>query len=315
MMNNVKRVLCLCLAAALVAAAVPVMAAGTATFAVSEAAGNPGDTVTITVSTQNNPGIIGLQLAVHYDANVLELKNAEGGAFSGVAFGPLGKNPFSFNWVDAIHPDNTTNGVLATLTFAIKSTAPAGKTEVSVSYNPEDVFNLAWEDVTFATKAGGVTVGGNNSGTAQPPAQEDIVLHSVTESDGADRGLGFLFTVPATGAKMVRGSTADFSAATVPYQGNDCALLRVGALLTTDAAVGGNADKMLPSAKGVTDVAVTSLWDTAADACTYAVRLKNIPQSAVGSTVYARPYYVVRYQGKEVVVYGDIDATTYMNHR
>ena len=107
-----KKLLCLCAALALLVVAVPVSAAGEATFAVSDASGKPGDTITVTVSTENNPGIIGLQLAVSYDSNVLELKKAVGGVFSGIGFGPLDKNPVKFNWVDAIHPDNTTNGVI-----------------------------------------------------------------------------------------------------------------------------------------------------------------------------------------------------------
>lgn len=317
MMNQrVNKIVSICLAAALLLAAVPgigIAAAEAPTFAVSEATANPGDTVTLTVSTRNNPGIIGLRLNVAYDAAVLELKKAEGGDFSGVTFGPTTKNPFVASWVDAIHPDNTTNGVVMKLTFAVKASAPAGKSAVSLSYDADDVFNFNWQNVTFATAAGGVTVGGGAADGGS--VTTDKALHSVTESDGADRGLGFLFSIPAKGVTADVGGAATLKSATVKYQNTDCTLVRMGALLTTDSAVGGNAAKMTLSAAGVTDVAVTTLWDATATACSYAVRLMNIPDSAVGRTVYARPYYVVKYQGKDTVVYGTIDATTYQKNR
>ena len=302
-----KKLLCLCAALTLLLVAVPVSAAGTGTFVVSDAAGKPGDTVNVTISTANNPGIIGLQLAVQYDKNVLELTKATPGVFNGVAFGPAAKIPFNLNWVDAIHPDNKTNGVIATLTFKIKAGAPNGKTAISLSFKQENVFNLAWEDVPFTTQTGYVTVGGaapNHGGAVAT----DKALHSVTEADDATRGLGFLFTLPAKGIK-VTGNTPDFSAATITYQGTACKLVRVGALLSTKDAV--------PelSKAGVMDVVADTLWDTTATACSYAVRLRNIPDTAVGTTVYARPYYVVEYQGKETVIYGTVDATTYQKNR
>lgn len=307
-----------CLAAVLLLATVPAMclsAAGQPAFVVDEVSGNPGDTVTVKVSTRDNPGIVGLRVKVSYDAAVLELKKADAGAFSGTTFGPLDKTPFTFSWVDAIHPNNTTNGAVAVLTFTIKNGAPAGKSAITLSYDAADVFGLGanngeFVDVTFATVAGGVTVGG--SGGALPTNK---VLHSVTELDDAHRGLGFLFTIPAKGVKKTATSAPVLSGATVSYQGTDCPLVRMGALMTANATLGANADGMVRGAAGVTDVAVTALWDVSSAACSYAVRMTNIPASAVGRTVYARPYYVVQYQGAEVVVYGEIDATTYQAHR
>ncbi len=327
MMKCVRKILCVCLAAALLLVTVPATAAGTPAFVVSETSGKPGDTVTLTVSTRDNPGIVGLRLNIAYDSAVLELKKADGGDFKGATFGPWTKNPFTTSWVDAIHPDNKTNGVVVKLTFAIKASAPAGKSVVSVTFDQADVFNLAWEDVVFTTVSGGVTVtgttkttspttapttGGSGSGGAVATAKP---LHNVTESDGADRGLGFLFTLPAKGVKVAQNGAPNISGATIQYKGTDCALVRVGALLTTNSSVGGSADKMIRFAAGVTDVAISTLWDATGADCSYAVRLKNIPDSAVGRTVYARPYYVVKYQGKEVVVYGTIDATTYQKNR
>ena len=303
-----------CLATVLLVAMMPMigMAAGQPAFVVDQVSGNPGDTVTVKVSTRDNPGIIGLRLKVSYDTAALELTKAEEGDFDGVTFGPLEKNPFTCSWVDAIHPNNTTNGAVVVLTFKIKGSAPNGLSPITLSYDQADVFALAadgvnFADVVFATEAGGVKVGGTIA--------VDKALHSVTEADDADRGLGFLFSVPAKGVKKTATSAAVLSAATVTYQGVDCPLVGMGALLTANAAVGTNLDGMVRGAAGVTDMAVKTLWDVTATACSYAVRMTGIPDAAVGRTVYARPYYVVQYQGTEVVVYGEIDATTYQANR
>ena len=313
MMKSMKWI-SVCLAAVLLLVMMPVMgmAAGTPSFVVDDVTGNPGDTVTVKVSTSHNPGIIGFLLKVSYDTTVLELVKTEEGDFSGVTFGPVTNQPFIFSWVDAIHPNNTTNGTMAVLTFKIKSAAPSGVIPITLSYDAADVFCQGanageFVDVTFATVAGSVKVGGS--------VMIGQVMHSVTERDDASRGLGFLFSVPAKGVKKTATSAVVLSGATVSYQGIDCPLVAMGALLTANAAIGTNADGMVRGAAGVTDTTAKTLWDTTADACSYAVRMNNIPDAAVGRTIYARPYYVVRYQGAEVVVYGEIDATTYQANR
>lgn len=314
--HRFRKTVCAAMAVALLVMMVPVGSIGAApvpAFVVSEAVAKPGEEVTITVSTRDNPGIVGVRVMVHYDAAVLELKKTEGGAFSGITFGPLEKNPFIASWVDAIHPDNKTNGVLLKLTFAVKKTAAAGKSRITVSYEEEDAFNFDFQTVHFDTVAGGVTVSDNtvNGGSVATQA----VRHSVTEANDAGRGLGFLFTLPAKGVTANADGSYALTKATLRYQNTDCSVVRMGALLTTNAAVGGNQAAMTLSAAGVQNVPVSTLWSTTATACSYAVRLKNIPDSAVGRTVYARPYYVVRYQGKETVVYGTIDATSYQKNR
>jgi len=43
----------------------------------------------------------------------------------------------------------------------------------------------------------------------------------------------------------------------------------------------------------------------------YAIRVVNIPESAKGTTIYVRPYYVFEYKGEQIVVYGDIVYDSY----
>ncbi len=131
-----------------------------AAFVVDDATARAGDTFTVAVRTQNNTGITSLKLWVEYDSNVLELTGIEQQDFVGGVFGhgPLTANPVAINWADSLSPNNTTDGVIALLTFTVKEGAASGDTAISLSYDPEDVYDQDFENVTFATVEGAVTV-------------------------------------------------------------------------------------------------------------------------------------------------------------
>jgi hypothetical protein len=129
-------------------------------FAVEDVTAKAGDTVTVAVKVKNNPGIVSTRLEIGYDANVLELISGEWQDFTGgvSGFSPITVNPFVVNWANTLSGNNTTDGVLALLTFKVKDGAAAGDTVIMVSYDPEDVYDENWDNVSFATVAGTVTV-------------------------------------------------------------------------------------------------------------------------------------------------------------
>ena len=129
-----------------------------AKFVVSEVSGKVGETVTVDISAVSNPGIVSLKLLVGYDSSALKLVSYNEKDFANVGWGPDTKNPFSVFWVDAINPNNTTSGVIAQLGFEILETANEGKSEITLSYNPNDVYNYDFENVEFETVSGGVIV-------------------------------------------------------------------------------------------------------------------------------------------------------------
>lgn len=142
-------------------------------FVVGSAEAKPGDTIVIPVSIEKNPGIVSLKLAVTYDATVLELVEAAAGDFvvaeqeditiGSPSFGPVENNPFTINWMDALATENNTkSGVIANLTFKVKEGAAEGDTSISLSYNPNDVFDWTMNNVEFAMKSGTVTVAAGN---------------------------------------------------------------------------------------------------------------------------------------------------------
>ncbi len=127
-------------------------------FSVDRAVAMVGDTFIVPVRVEANPGIVSLKLALEYDADVLELVEAAEQDFTGVSYGPTEKVPFIINWVDTIHPDNATDGVITNLTFRVKEGTPVGHHLLSLSYDPEDVYNAAWDGVAFATQDAYVSV-------------------------------------------------------------------------------------------------------------------------------------------------------------
>lgn len=174
-----KKILVLLLTTIVLFTALPtvsVCAEKVPTFAVSSQKAKAGDTVNITVSVKNNPGIISMKLSVKYDSDALELLDCKEGKFKGVAFSPNQAKPFIINWIDAIHPNNKSNGTVATLSFKVLDTAPQGKSEISLSYDPENVFEMTnkndFVNVTFATQSGYVDITNSNPVTNESSSSQ-----------------------------------------------------------------------------------------------------------------------------------------------
>ncbi len=107
----------------------------------------PGELMEVPIVITSNPGIISIKVQVSYDSSLFTLEEAKTGDFKGVSFGPLTQNPVTVNWMDALHPDNTTCGNLAVLVFRVNPHAPAGDTRMSVSASEKDVFNFQLQQV------------------------------------------------------------------------------------------------------------------------------------------------------------------------
>ena len=132
-------------------------------IAVGSAEGKPGDTVSVPITVENNPGIVALRVFVTYDAEVLRLTDIQ----DGTVF-PAGKNTFNDNlqanpntmlWMDGTSTTNyTASGTLATLTFTILESAKDGISPIAVTYDSSSTFNVDLTDVTFNIQNGSVTV-------------------------------------------------------------------------------------------------------------------------------------------------------------
>ena len=142
--------------------ALPVMAEGVPTFAVSSASANPGDTVEITISIENNPGITSAAIDVSFPdeltlTDVSLKRDVYTGQFNGPQSLPVTKKA-RLNWANGLE-NNGTSGLFATLKFSVSESAGEGSYPIAITYDPDDVFNLEETNINFQVSNGSVTVG------------------------------------------------------------------------------------------------------------------------------------------------------------
>ena len=137
------------LATMLLFATVPMMAgaAPDVDFSVNDAEGLPGETVTLTVALNNNPGLWSLGAEIDYDSDQLELINAKDlGLFS--VTGSFSTNytvkPYKTYWSMLLIQSNDLvgDGDFVELTFRIKPNATVGTTIVSISDDNHNAVQL-----------------------------------------------------------------------------------------------------------------------------------------------------------------------------
>ena len=127
-------------------------------FVVDEVTTNPGSTVDVTIAVKNNPGIASIKLSVAY-ADVLTLDSiVYNSAIGGMSQQPQKMDsPVTLNWFNGV-ADSFGDWILATLTFTVAEDAAFGEYSISITYNPDDVYNIAETNIEFMIQNGGVTV-------------------------------------------------------------------------------------------------------------------------------------------------------------
>lgn len=193
-----RRVIALFLAVMMLASmmAVTAYAEGTPTFRVSDAGeAARGAEVSITVSMENNPGIMGFSLSVSYDETRLSLTSL---TCADELTGNKQVNGARVTWVG--NSDVSYNGVFLTANFTVLDDAPLGDAAVSISYQPGDIGNFNEEEINFEVVAGGVTVICNHAWdegvvTTEPTCTEDGIKTYTCSLCGETR----TESVPATG--------------------------------------------------------------------------------------------------------------------
>ncbi len=112
-----------------------------------------GDTVTVTLGIENNPGVLIMGGILEYDESVLELKDGDiknGDIFSTFLHGNPGDG-MKLNWLGNIMAgDTSANGTIATVTFTVVGKDPDGSTEVKFLFDEENgAFNFNEESITW----------------------------------------------------------------------------------------------------------------------------------------------------------------------
>ena len=161
-----KKTICVCLSILLLILSCPTaMAVDTApVFTIGTAQGDPGESVDVPVTLAANSGLISCRIFVDYDADVLTLTGVtQGTDFAGeyVFSKELTADPFTVIWCDALaQADHTQSGTLCVLHFTIAADAPAGDSELALSYDAGSTFNYDLTNTVCTMQDGSVSVGG-----------------------------------------------------------------------------------------------------------------------------------------------------------
>ena len=190
------------------------VAAGNPTVALSEVEGKPGQTVSVTIRLEDNPGLISAKVRVDYDVEALELVGYDLGGFpaQGYSTGKLTNQPFVVNFCDGVAAGNYTSEDFATLHFRIREDAPAGTYPLTAACDFEgDFFNFDWDAVYFDLDHGCITVT-STAGTTATPNTPTTSAKPTTSANTADTtattGDGTAAPTSAATTAVVADSTA-----------------------------------------------------------------------------------------------------------
>lgn len=135
----------------------------TAAVAISSLTAYPGDTIQIPVSIRSNPGISAMKLTITYDPELLEYQDA---AFDQAFLDAAGaqtcinaetSGTIILDWVLA-QTEYSENGDFAVLTFKVKAVTEDADAALTITYDPEDIFNKEHENQTFQIENGTVRI-------------------------------------------------------------------------------------------------------------------------------------------------------------
>ncbi len=141
---------------------------GTATLTVGEATGKAGETVTVKLNLENNPGISAMVLKLEYDKTKLVpagyVKHgmfAETGTSFVSNYNEPGKTPAQLDYLTFVwgnHEDISVDGDILSVSFQVKPGTVVGDTPLTVSYKPGGISNETYEDVEITCTPGKVVV-------------------------------------------------------------------------------------------------------------------------------------------------------------
>ncbi len=141
-----------------------------------------------------------------------------------------------------------------------------------------------------------------------------VSIRDSEETDGTGKGLAFKFDIKANNGKKNYDNTYTTDSAQFTLDDVNYTVVRMGAVMTNNASVGGSATNFtLDAVDGGKTINVEGkyLANLTTDTVSFAVRILDIPDRHTGTAIYARPYYVYVENGEEVVVYGNIKSNTY----
>jgi len=182
-------------------------AAGTPTFTTSDVSGTPGDEVTVTVKAENNPGISSFKLNIAYDKAALTFKSiALASAYAG-GTPVVNDDPDDLVLGMVTITGDIKEETLGTIVFTINDDAPGGASNITLTFDEDDVYDAEENNVAFDVKAGAVTV-------SKPVTALTLNKTSLSLSVGATETLTATKT-PADASDPITWKSSDTAVATV----------------------------------------------------------------------------------------------------
>ena len=136
-------------------------AGGDLTLTLSKEQAAVGETVRVTFSIRNNPGIISVQAKLKFDESKLQLLSVEDGGILGEEINHQEKltSPYTLSWENYVSEKAfTEDGVLCTLTFRVLSGEAGEEIPVTVTVDTYGVMDLDLRDLARKLESGSVTV-------------------------------------------------------------------------------------------------------------------------------------------------------------
>ena len=180
MKRMIRALVCVCFLSVIMSLNVEARSDEKPTFEVQTVDSSAGETVSITISLKNNPGIASIKLRAEYDEGLSLTSVAYNSAMGGSFTMPQKlASPAILLWYNGFA---NTNGdmIFATLTFKVGESVAVGNYGVRITYDPDDVYNIAEDNIDFAVINGGVNVKGSANAsleTAQVIVGSDLTLN------------------------------------------------------------------------------------------------------------------------------------------
>lgn len=122
--------------------------------------GSPGSEVKLKIDISDNPGIASLKLIAEFGTDVELQSVVFNGELGGQSQQPQTmESPVTMNWFNGAANFTGENANFVTLTFRISESAEEGSVSpVTLSYNPDDIYNIDEENVDVEVTNGSITV-------------------------------------------------------------------------------------------------------------------------------------------------------------
>jgi hypothetical protein len=155
-----------------------------------------GESISIPVTIENNSGIIALYCNIEYDNEKVKLVSVDNGTVltDPSHSGSIDTNPFRLCFDMSLSVENnTSNGVITTLNFDVLPDAEIGETTITLSYDPDEIYDYNLNNVHFEVINGILSITSDD----KKESNEEIVETTTTVyEESSEEAAEVMTTIP-----------------------------------------------------------------------------------------------------------------------